>query len=482
MSRVRWYHFFFVLALFNVVVIMISLNMHAASIRSAQVLIDSAFALDEQSKIVQFIQQRVVQLCSPVNELFEANRPDEYQTLQHRFEIACNNMSVALRRAISDSEIHSGQNVEDWRRELSALERDITALEARADRMFEAFAPLADAALTADARRLILDEAGPLLVQMDRLQADALSTLGRLAQRNAAMRLDMLQSHKAGLDDRFISERYIIAMVFVILAGILAFGRRMHQADKALSEERRRVEEERRERLAAIGELCSSVAHGIRNPLASIRSSAQLALQLGQMDSDSSERLRDILSEGQRLGDRVTGLLSMARSSRDGFEVVDPASIVRSAARELSPELSRRGIELAEDISDEPMSVEGDRRRLEQAIIELLSNAMEQSKTGDTIRVYCRPAGTDEMALIAVEDQGAGVPPAIRERVFDLFFTTKPTGTGIGLATVKRVARLHGGDAMVREGAFGGARFEVVIPVKRELRMKRRRAAAESVT
>ncbi len=481
MSRVRWYHFFFVLALFNVVVIMISLNMHATSIRSAQVLIDSAFALDEQSKIVQFMQQRVVQLCSPVNDLFEAKRPDEYQTLQHRFQIARNNMSVALRRAVSDSEIHAGQDVDDWQRELSGLERDITALVSRAERMFDVFAPLADATLTADARPLIFDAAGPLLVQMDRLQSDALSTLGRLAQRNAALRLDMLQSHKAGLDDRFISERYIIALVFVILAGVLAFGRRMQQADKALSEERRRVEDERRERLAAIGELCSSVAHGIRNPLAAIRSSAQLALQLGQMDADSSQRLRDILAEGPRLGDRVTGLLNMARSSRDGFEEIDPAAIVRSAARELAPELVRRGIVLTEDISGEPMSVEGDRRRLEQAVIELLSNAMEQSKSGDTIRVICRPAGTDEMALLAVEDQGAGVPSAIRDRVFDLFFTTKPTGTGIGLATVKRVARLHGGDAMVREGASGGARFEVVIPLKRSARIKRR-ASAESVT
>ena len=178
------------------------------------------------------------------------------------------------------------------------------------------------------------------------------------------------------------------------------------------------------------------------------------------------ERIQDILDEGRRLGDRVTGLLSMARVNADGFGSIDLRSIVDVGIKGLLPEIERRGLILETEISDKPVLVEGDRPRLEQCVVEYLSNAMEHSPEGGIIRVSC--CFESDSAVIAVEDEGPGVPKAVRDRVFDLFFTTKPAGTGIGLATVKRIAKLHGGDAALADVSAGGARFTLCIPRRNE--------------
>lgn len=464
MSRIRWYHFYFVLALFDVIVIMISLRLHQSTLDSTEGLIVSASELKEQASAIQNAQQYITELNAPGNDLFSAKTEEDFLALSRRFELAKANIRVALsslddvmgRRNQSESAL--------WMRRVANLRVSVSEMERVAERLFKTYRPLIEAQLSNEEREERLLAAGETMSRMDQFQHTALADLGSLAQQNVGYQSDLLEMHKADLDSRFAIEHYIIAFVVLILFGILAFGRRLQQADQALQVERQRVREERRERLAAVGELCTSVAHGIRNPLAAIRSSAQLALELGTMDDDSTVRLRDILTEGQRLGDRVTGLLKLARSNQEGFERIDLAQVVRFASNELKPELTRREIRLVDEITNEEVPVFGDRRHLEQVVIELISNAMEQSRPTDSIFVQCRGGGADGMAIVAVEDMGSGVPESIRPRVFDLFYTTKPSGTGIGLATVKRVARLHGGDVHIRDGRTGGAKFEILLP------------------
>lgn len=465
MLKIRWHHFFILLAVFDLVVIMISLHMHNSTMQSANRLIASAQNLRDQSREVLMAQQRIGQLTAPGNDLFAGRSAPGFETLENRFKAARLNTRDAIDRL---AEVVRRPNDMDsllWQRRVEMLREQAAELEQYAARLFENFRPSAGAAGQTHADSATLLAAGETMSQMDRVQQNCSATLGMLSQQIIAFQNDLLEQHKADLDDRYRYERYLIALVVIILVGMLVFGRRLHLADKALFEERRRVQEERRERLAAIGELCGSVAHGIRNPLAAIRSSAELALQLGKMDPDSHVRLRDILSEGRVLGDRVTGLLSMARTNRDNFEAIDLCDLTRRVAGELAPEFSRRGIRLIEEVGENSLAIEGNRGLLEQTVIELLSNAMEQSKPGSTVRLECRAAGVDETAVVAIEDEGNGVPERIRERVFDLFFTTKPGGTGMGLATVKRAARLHGGDVILREGRSGGARFEVILPL-----------------
>jgi signal transduction histidine kinase len=155
----------------------------------------------------------------------------------------------------------------------------------------------------------------------------------------------------------------------------------------------------------------------------------------------------------------------MARATTSNDVELDLTDIVRRAAEELGREFAERGLSLRTVVPDEAVEARGDRAQLEQVLIELLSNAMDHSKPGDTVVLTCRRIPRERRAVISVEDQGPGVPPEIRPRIFDLFFTTKPGGTGLGLATIKRYARLHGGDVTLEVATGGGAKFVVFLPL-----------------
>lgn len=484
MSRFRWYHYYFLLAFFDVVVIVLSLHLHQQAVDRVEDLVAAETRLDEESTWLQSARECVMELNAPGNDLFGRRSLADYQKQQRRFDKASENMDAVLSKA-------HRVGLDGTR-----ISQQVDGMKAKARQLFRIFEPIAlaespvdpeaskasrnpngdwealgHAAMRTGAWGLASDlyvglvmsvTAGPVMRDMDSFQHQALRAIANMSNVNAQRRKDLITAHQASLNSEFVVQRYIIAGVLLILVGVLFFGRRLQEADKALRVERERVKEARRERLAAIGELCSSVAHGIRNPLAAIRSSAQLALELGQLDVGTRERIQDILDEGRRLGDRVTGLLSMARVNADAFEAIDLTNVVEVGIKGLLPEIERRGLILETEISDTPVLVSGDRPRLEQCVIEYVSNAMEHSPDGGTIRVSCQVER--EGAVIAVEDEGPGVPKAVRDRVFDLFFTTKPAGTGIGLATVMRIARLHGGEAGLSDVSAGGARFTLTIP------------------
>jgi signal transduction histidine kinase len=447
MSRLRWYHFYFLLAAFDVVVILMSLKVHGRTILNVQSLIGAEQRLHDQTNWLELARQRVLELGSPGNDLF---RTSNVQVEQKKFRFAESRMREALKEA--------------ERRELDVAEFEarVAEMTRAAEEIFGHFEQMS--VEDEHERRDLLVKAGKAMATMDDAQIQAQRTLYHMAGPIATERLELLTRHEQDLQLRLNNERYFIAAVVLILGGILFFGRKLQQADRALAAERKRLQEERRERLAAIGELCSSVAHGIRNPLASIRSSAQLTLEMGQLDAESRDRLNDILSEGRRLGDRVTRLLSFARSSAESFEKIELQQLVAAAVGELMPELRRRGLQIVEDFSRRSMWVHGDRHQLQQVVIELVSNAMEHAPSGGVIRVACAPANGDGMAVLSVEDNGPGVPQESRGRIFDLFYTTKPTGTGIGLATVRRIARAHGGDAVLDASSGSGAKFCVRLP------------------
>lgn len=464
MSRIRWYHFYIVLTLVDVVVIMFSLQMHNLTISRVHELNLAEGQLANRLLWIHNVQKRVQELNAPGNDLFHVRSAEAYREQRRRFEQARKNMAAAL----ASPPVDIGR--------LTLLKAALDAMTADATQLFEYFAPVAEGDVAEEHRERLLLRAGPTMAQMDHRQHEALMHIGALLEKHTKDRGLLIDQFDASLVDQMKWQSYVIAGIVLILAGILAFGRRMHVTQLALEKERLRVQEERRERLAAIGELCSSVAHGIRNPLAAIRSSAQLALELGKIDTDSAERLRDILDEGRRLGDRVTGLLGMARVNCDAFAALDVCEVVATAVKSLLPEVERRGLRLEHDGAGRA-AIRGDRHQLEQAVIELVSNAIEHSTAGGSIRIACAVEDDGQVA-VHVDDEGPGVPAEIRDRVFDLFFTTKPSGTGIGLASVKRVARLHGGDVTLGDAPGGGARFTIRIPLSHSARNGARRRLA----
>lgn len=449
MSRVRWYHFFFLFALVDAGVIFISLDTHRRTLQSFGELVDLSGHIDARAKWLSRAQQVVMDLSAPGNDAFRMEDTSAARAAYGR--------TATQVAAILDEGRRAGWNV-------ARLSDSVQRMTERAERIFAALERMHEKGKSAEEQRALLTEASQAMAEMDAEHRSSMQLIDALAAPTAGERDTLLLKHEADLNAQMAHERYFIAVVVSLLVGLLWIGRWMQRTERALEAQRQQIIEERRERLAAVGELCSSVAHGIRNPLASIRSSAQLALELGEFDEDTRLRLLDILSEGGRLGDRVSGLLELARVDACEFRDVSLSGVMEAAVAGLRPELARRAMRVKVESPGDEVQMLGDRRQLEQAMIELLSNAMEQGPGGGLIRVGCARGADDQGVVLSVEDEGPGVGADVRERVFDLFFTTKPQGTGIGLATVKRIARLHGGDVTVRRAASGGARFEMMLP------------------
>ncbi|GJQ26179.1 MAG: hypothetical protein HBSAPP02_12110 [Phycisphaerae bacterium] len=433
-------------------VVALSLVMHQRTFSSVTRLMETAGRLEETQRWFQRAEQCVLELIAPANAVFA-----DWDVASHRGRL--HRARLKLDEAIAQGRSY-GLNV-------TRLTRLTEEMAAGADEVFENVMRMREAGADSGAQAEALTAASRAMARADEKQMSAVRELGLLTERVRAEQRNILEEHEVSLQARLTMERYVVTLLVLLALGMAWFGWRLRQTDRALAAQRRATEAAQRERLAAIGELCSSVAHGIRNPLAAIRSSTQLTLDLGKLDDASRARLQDVLIEGTRLGDRVSGLLKMARAGSESFEDVCLQDVVAGAVSGLGPELERLGLTLKRELAADPIVVRGDRHQLEQLVVELVSNAMEHSPRGESIIVACQRPGANGRAVLAVDDAGPGVPDAVRSSVFQLFFTTKEHGTGIGLATVKGIARLHEGDVTLARSARGGARFEVTLPTTR---------------
>ncbi|HKQ50012.1 MAG TPA: ATP-binding protein [Phycisphaerae bacterium] len=448
MIRLRWHHLFIVFTICMAGIILLSLELHRESFQRAGKLLESAARLDEKPRWFKRIEQGILELSAPGNDVFTS----------HDVAFERRRLAQALARLDEELKSESARALD-----VGSLQTRIEAMAGAARTVFDNFEQLEAPGVSGEQQRTHLMKAAQAMSRMDREQLTAVREIGILADRTRAEQRNILDEHEENFQAGMVRERYFIAAGVVFLFGLLWIGYRLQKTSEALETERRRVQEERRERLAATGELCSSVAHGIRNPLAAIQSSAELTLEMGRLDEESRRRLEDILSEGQRLADRVTGLLGIARVHAEGFQLLNLQDVVSTAVHGIEPEIKRQGLLLQRSLPKVAISVRGDRLQLEQLVIELVSNAMEHSPPGQPIEVRCDRPVHNGTAEITVQDAGEGVPVSARGRLFDLFFTTKPHGTGIGLATVRRIARLHGGDVVLADSPRG-AKFVVSLP------------------
>jgi two-component system, NtrC family, sensor histidine kinase PilS len=233
----------------------------------------------------------------------------------------------------------------------------------------------------------------------------------------------------------------------------------------------------RTERLEAVAELSASLAHEIKNPLASIRSAVeQLALSAGSSD-DERTLGRLIVRESDRLSRLLSEFLDFARVRVTRGSLVDLGGIARAAAS-LAAGLpgSEKGIVVECDIPDEPVLLEGDEDLLHRAVFNIVLNAVQASADGGRVRVSLSSAGPDQLPsgvpfqdnaiVLQVIDEGPGIPRDIRDRMFDPFFTTKAGGTGLGLPIVHRAVDAHRGVVLV-DSTARGTRFSVLLPRSR---------------
>jgi signal transduction histidine kinase len=228
---------------------------------------------------------------------------------------------------------------------------------------------------------------------------------------------------------------------------------------------------------AAIGRLLAGVAHEVKNPLNAMTIHLELLKQkVGSIKDpitvpasggparplDLAKHVQIISSEIKRLDEVVAGFLKFARPDELKLQPVALANVVQDVVLTISPEAQRRRVTVREECPPLLPEINADQGMLMQAVLNLAINALQAMPEGGLLRLGCRVASRRRVAL-SVEDTGVGIPPEDLPRIFDLYFTTKEKGSGIGLSMVFRIVQLHDGEVEV-QSTPGGTKFTLFFP------------------
>jgi GAF domain-containing protein len=217
------------------------------------------------------------------------------------------------------------------------------------------------------------------------------------------------------------------------------------------------------ERLAALGELSAVVAHEVRNPLGVIFNSLGPLRRLVRPSGDAKMLFDIVEEEAERLNRIVGDLLDFARPSTPELRPEHLGRVAEDAVAAAVPPLG--AIEVIRELDPALPQVPLDARLVRQAVLNLAVNAVQAMPRGGRIVVRARLDG--DAAVVEVEDDGPGIPAEVRERIFEPFFTTKASGTGLGLAVVRRIVEGHGGEIRVRTAPGAGTTFALRFPLER---------------
>jgi two-component system, NtrC family, sensor histidine kinase PilS len=224
-----------------------------------------------------------------------------------------------------------------------------------------------------------------------------------------------------------------------------------------------RATAERAERLAALGQLAASLAHEIRNPLSSISGSVQLVRDTASVEAEDRRLLGIVLSEVDRLNDLVSTMLQVGRPKVPQSRTTDVGALAADVV-----EMANRGPAQAADVTMQlqppsaPVLAEVDPDLMRQVLWNLIKNAIQASAQGDGVFVRVRDEG--DQVVLEVRDHGKGIAPEEMEHLFDMFYSRRPAGVGLGLALVKQIVDDHAGRVQVDSTPGQGTTFEVWLP------------------
>jgi signal transduction histidine kinase len=253
--------------------------------------------------------------------------------------------------------------------------------------------------------------------------------------------------------------------VLEILAGQVAIA----IDDWRLVEENVRLERRlaERERLAVLGQMAATVAHEIKNPLSAIKSIAQVMREDESLSLEYARDLSLIVGETDRLNQSVGQLLSFARRQPPAERPLRADELVRSVAALFEASAREQRVRISCEISTDRELTGTAVAALRDSLSNLILNAIQATPAGREINLTVNSEG-DQLCVL-VKDSGAGIPPDLRERIWEPFFTTKQRGTGLGLAIVRKRMQEAGGVARLAPAAVGeGARFELRVPLQGE--------------
>ncbi|MBZ5502903.1 MAG: hypothetical protein LAN59_11830 [Acidobacteriia bacterium] len=231
---------------------------------------------------------------------------------------------------------------------------------------------------------------------------------------------------------------------------IVGIGKRMRDVQEIL-------------RLGLLGHQMAGVAHEVKNPLNSMR--LWLEVLKGNMPAapEPQQAVKMLDSEIERLDRAVKTFLNFTRPVELKLEETRLQELLRDVLETARPAVTKAGLKLNADLPSDCPPVRADRQLIHQAILNLVLNASEFTDPGGSITVRLRRSG--DHAVIAVEDSGRGIPPEDQKKLFQLFFTTRPGGTGIGLANTSRFVQLNSGRIEFESQPGRGTTFRVKLPL-----------------
>jgi signal transduction histidine kinase len=246
-----------------------------------------------------------------------------------------------------------------------------------------------------------------------------------------------------------------------------AFGRMTERLRGNVAQlERTQAQLVQSEKLASIGEMAAAVAHGLRNPLASLRAAAQLVRRHPESPA-AQEHLDAIIAEVDRLDRRISHLLSFSRPAPFHPMPESVPRLIEGLLPAFAEPLRERRVELRVDLPPVLPEVRVDPMQMEQALLELVSNALDAMPDGGRLRIAAQAsngAGTAPEVAIEVSDTGGGIPEDLLPTVCEPFFTTRQEGTGLGLAIAKRYVEQNGGRLEIESRPGAGTVARVRLP------------------
>jgi two-component system sensor histidine kinase HydH len=252
-----------------------------------------------------------------------------------------------------------------------------------------------------------------------------------------------------------------LALAGVLLGLVLAANLGRSLRHERIQRDRLQEELRRAEHLAALGRLLAGVAHEVRNPLAGIRSTLQLWQRLPDRERPPAS-MDALLGAVDRLETLVGRLLYFAHSGYDKRKPVDLNALVRETVALLGARAEAQGVSWELDLDPNLPAVPGSPQALHQVVLNLATNALQAMPAGGRCRLGTTALPAGRGVELHVGDTGPGIPPEARAHLFEPFFTTRPEGTGLGLALCREIVLQHGGDIALEPGP--GAVFRVTLP------------------
>jgi two-component system sensor histidine kinase HydH len=227
----------------------------------------------------------------------------------------------------------------------------------------------------------------------------------------------------------------------------------------------RRLEEEvaRSRRLASLGSLAAGIAHEIRNPLSSIKGFATWFRERYRDNPEDRETAEVMIREVDRLNRVITQLLEFARPLTMHRIPTSLQAVIRHALKMVEGEAQAKRIAVETDLSAEVGEIPLDADRMTQVLLNLFQNAIGAMEGGGVLRISLDRRDENGVRII-VADTGVGIPKEELPRVFDPYFTTRPSGTGLGLAIVHKIVEAHDGEVRLESEPGGGTTATLLLP------------------